>query len=601
VSPVNIGEMRVYPSVRPRLSAGVHDVELRQTIDQGGMVPSVTRHVDVTAPRFKLAPNEILSVFPPPNAVGAFETRLPQIALKRRTLPWERPSNDAPIATRPPWLALVVLADGEANFRSNVAIADAVPADVRARQGMTETGTCDVLEVSRTVVDKVFPREDELPLLSHVREVNLLDTEFATGDDDGFVAVVISNRLPQPGIRYGCYLISLEGRLAELPDPQPPVDDLGSPFVFPDKVAQFQEASFAHNRALGGMELGATREPRLPGAPVSAPAQASAWSKSRFATRATGAAELTVSGAGAAADPPVKQASFAGSFLFDAIDFSVIDVAGVALLRFPVLAHWSFTCDQGGDYQALMQALDVGLLGTVPPPAGERGADTPPAPQVTDTGHTVIEHLTRRGEPATAWYRGPLTPREVHRRAAGAPYHAADQARRIAEDGREDLSEAAAFEIGRLLAMAEPRFVAELQAWRRSGFSVRRAAALLDRLPGLHALGIDPARLARTLNLAVLDRVAGARAIGPTRPVDDVGPLLRDDDADAIAAGLDLDVRLVAEVLSDELTRSAIPPGAFEPQLSTGLEGVLGDAAALDGLLRTVDRTVERISKEGER
>lgn len=578
---VPIGTMKVYPSVRPALSAGVHDVEMRQTIDQGGTVPSVTRHVDVTAPRFKLAPNEILSVFPPPNALGMFETRLPQIALKRRTLPWERPSNEEPIASRPPWLALVVLADGEANFRSNVAIADALPADVRARLQVTETGTCDVLEVSRTVVDKVFPREDELQLLCHVREVNLLDTEFATGDDDGFVAVVISNRLPQPGVRYGCYLVSVEGRLAELPDPQPPVDDLGPPFVFEIDRAALQRASYADNPSLGGMALGATHEPIT--APFSALAQP--WSS---------AAGLVVP----AVDPQVQQASFAGSFLFDAIDFKTIEGIAVELVRFPVLAHWSFECEGAGDFQSLMQNLDVGLLGTVVAPAGEPGEQPVPPPQVTDTGHTVIEHLTRRGEPATAWYRGPLTPREVHRRAAGAPYHAADQARRLAEDGREDLSEAAAFEIGRLLALAEPRFVAEVQAWRRTGFTVRRASKLLDRLPGLRDLDIDAAQLARTLNIAILDRVAGADAIGPRVPVDDVGALLREDDAEVIAAGLDLDVELVAEVLSDELTRSAIAAGAFEPQAVTGLEAVLEDRQALDGLLNVVDRTVGRLADE---
>ncbi len=591
MSSVGIGEMRVYPSVRPKLSAGIHDVEMRQTIDQGGPVAPVTRHVDVTAPRYKLAPNELLSVFPPPNAVGAFETRLPQVALRRRTLPWERPSNDEPISTRPPWLALVVLADGEANFRSNVAIADAVPAAVRAQHQMNETGTCDVLEVSRTVVDKVFPREDELELLCHVREVNLLDTEFATGDDDGFVSVVISNRLPQPGTAYGCYLVSLEGRLAELPDPRPAVNDIGSSLIFDVDANVLQEASYAHNPALGGMQLGATSEPAPSAAPGGPARTDGPWSRS------AGLAELGGREASRPRrDAPVKQASYAGSFLFDAIDFTVVEGRAVELLRFPVLAHWSFTCDEGGDFQSLMGGLDVGLLGTVSPAPAEAGAQPPPVPQVADTGHAVIGHLTRRGEPATAWYRGPLTPREVHRREAAAPYHAADQARRIAEDGREDLSEAAAFEIGRLLALASPGFVAELHAWRRTGFTVRRAAVLLDRLPGLRDLGVNAAQLARTLNLAVLDRVAGADALGPAVPVDDVGPLLRDDDAEVIAAGLDLDARLVAEVLSDSLTHVAIAPGTFEPQVATGLDGVLADERALGGLLRLVDRSVERIA-----
>ncbi len=37
-----------------------------------------------------MPPEQILSSFPPANAEGAFGDRLPQIVLKRRTLPWER-------------------------------------------------------------------------------------------------------------------------------------------------------------------------------------------------------------------------------------------------------------------------------------------------------------------------------------------------------------------------------------------------------------------------------------------------------------------------------------------------------------------------------
>ena len=57
----------------------------------------------------------------------------------------------------------------------------------------------------------MFPTKDELPLLSHVRRVDLNDTELALGDDDGWMAVVLSNRLPQPGVRYQACLISLGG------------------------------------------------------------------------------------------------------------------------------------------------------------------------------------------------------------------------------------------------------------------------------------------------------------------------------------------------------------------------------------------------------
>ena len=50
--------------------------------------------------------------------------------------------------------------------------------------------------MTQTVVDKVFPTVEDLPLLVHVREVDLADTELANGDDDGWLAVVLANRLP---------------------------------------------------------------------------------------------------------------------------------------------------------------------------------------------------------------------------------------------------------------------------------------------------------------------------------------------------------------------------------------------------------------------
>ena len=238
-------EMRLYSSVRPALSAGRYELRLEQSIDQGGGIAPVDRHMEVAAPRFSLPGTEVQSVFPPPNATGAFDTRLAQIVLRRRTLPWERGADSAPVATRAPWLALVILTDGEANFLKGVSIADAMPADVRTALGVTETGTCDALEVSGTVVEKVFPREDELPQLCHVRRVNLDDTELATGDDDGYLSVVVCNRLPQQGQAYGAYLISLEGQLDVLPDPAPPADTLGTQRVYELDTSLLAAASLA--------------------------------------------------------------------------------------------------------------------------------------------------------------------------------------------------------------------------------------------------------------------------------------------------------------------------------------------------------------------
>ena len=85
------------------------------------------------------------------------------------------------------------------------------------------------LAVTETVVKKIFPCKDDLPLLAHVREVDVNDTELANGDDDGWLAVVLANRLPVfddaagKAVRYMACLVNLEGQLEALPKPLPPL------------------------------------------------------------------------------------------------------------------------------------------------------------------------------------------------------------------------------------------------------------------------------------------------------------------------------------------------------------------------------------------
>lgn len=142
-------------------------------------------------------------------------------------------------------------------------------------------------------------------------------------------------------------------------------------------------------------------------------------------------------------------------------------------LRLFCLAQWSFECLEGGDFESIMQALPnnggVAMLGM--PPALAQAPDSTGASgwkAALDTGHVPLEHLTREGERTIAWYRGPLTPVGVTRSNEG-PFHTSDQARRIdPETGLENLGYAAGFEIGRLLALGDPRFALDLLRWRRA-------------------------------------------------------------------------------------------------------------------------------------
>src|SRR5687767_10439754 len=131
---VERGKFFLYDSIVPALEAGAYTLRATVGLDTNGdgndegdlPVAPLDTHFNVTAPRFKLPPDQALLTFPPANSEGAYEARLPQIVLKKRTLPWDR--RAAPVGTvirgqaveqRTPWMALVVIAEGEGQLVHN--------------------------------------------------------------------------------------------------------------------------------------------------------------------------------------------------------------------------------------------------------------------------------------------------------------------------------------------------------------------------------------------------------------------------------------------------------------------------------------------------
>src|SRR4029077_6124158 len=122
-----------------------------------------------------------------------------------------------------PWLALVLIAEGEGSLLSDVPVADCTTSGTAlADPSDVDVPKATSLEIPESVVTKVFPALEALRSLVHVREVDLNDTELALGDDDGWMAVVLCNRLPQANTSYSACLINVEGQYGELP-PNPPV------------------------------------------------------------------------------------------------------------------------------------------------------------------------------------------------------------------------------------------------------------------------------------------------------------------------------------------------------------------------------------------
>ncbi len=625
---VSPGAFILHDAVRPAVPDGAYQLTVTQHLNPPGQsVDALTKYLIVTGPRFTLPPDQPLSFFPPQNATGTFSTRLPQIVLRRRTLPWERRIDQSEPDL--PWLALVVLADGEGQLTTGQPVDTTGLPDPDLR----DSDTRDVLTVTERVVQQVFPAKQDLPWLCHVREVDLADTELALGDDDGWLAVVLANRIPQAGVHYTACLVSLEGHGGDLPAVDPPVTSFGRTTVYTAaeinaaaalqrQSETFIDAAFtgrpggskaAATPAASGSEAAGAAEPEVPVTLVGTrpPATKPPVSRDAWSAPALPAAVTAGQQAGTTVKGLVTGTSSVTGL---SVNQAFIDPEA-RLVQFTVLKHWSFTCGDGGDFESLVRGLDDGMLGTLPapgPPPTTPGTppgppSTRPDPVVTDTGHVQTAAVSRRGDPGRAWYRGPFTPRQILRTEPDDSgllplIHAADQARRVGPDGLEDLSLAAAFEIGRLLAVSQPAVVAGLLGWRQGGYGAARVRGILN-VPGslqgrlLQVLkenrGVFSAGVAATLLGSLGSN--GAERLGPVRPLAKPGPDLGGGDlASVVAKGFGLEQGQVSAVLAAGPGAQGLDPSVTATQLPARL-GELSPAdfaAARAGLAARVTSLV---------
>lgn len=627
-----LGHFVLHSNVLPPVTAGNYELEAEQSGTPFD-VHTEQAHVSVTSPRYTMPTDQILSTFPPANADGAFGDRLPQIVLKRRTLPWERNPAGAVGVSTTPWLALVVVAEGEAELQTGKPVADCVTPDTALLEPTdrdTEQG--NYLAVTESVVRKIFPTAEDLPLLTHVREVDVADTELAGGDDDGWMAVVLANRLPVFDdtnglpVRYLACLVNVEGQLEALPPPSQPVNTFvfelaadyrylaeadahpdtwvtgGAPSIRADLLDDVGpiEPGAAHSEAGAAVRTGrAVSESRLPsiGAALDG-ANARSTSSSQWETAPSVTDQVT--SAAFATDAPERVRHTMSIGFHYPIEVSVIE----PVLRFPVLAHWSFTTSEGATFETLMQGLDVGLIGTTPAP----DPAAPPRPATSDvvaTGHVRLDHTTRRGDATSAWYRGPLVPHPTARTGPDGRLplaHSADQLRAVVPDGLEDVGVAAAFEIGRLLALSQLSVTAGLLRFRKDHFGIARIREAVETyVPFEFGDHIDEVvDLGHLVSTMFLDSLAGdpVKVAGPRRPIADPGRPIPELDGlsqnrlDAVVAGgLGIDLGK----LRKQSEAVGVVAALVDTQVPVQRTAELGDAA-VTRLTESLDSMVRRVA-----
>ena len=458
-----VGEYRLFDRVLGPLTAGKYKLEIEQTV--GAEEGTVSRYFNVTGPRWGLEATEVHAVYPPRNEQNATtDSHVPFITLQRRSLPWERDllldgesildyrtyAQMTDVARKYPWMALLIFKEDELMNGDQLGVfkGDEGLCLVNSKNGIPgifahwnqskrdafgidssmDEMTVDAIRVRTSTLRSIAPTLEEVLLLAHARQVNPQDKEQCGSDEDGWFSVVLGNRVLKPDQKYHACLVSLEGRLSEniLPT-NPPI------------VRKF------------------TR------------------------TTANKAAAMLMANVGL---PPIKSNEKAPKEVKGGGGFTPINTPNV-YTNLVLLHHWSFNSSQtNGDFQSRMENLKVRVESSTRSSVND--GDIIPINDVDATKDTIeplllgtdsVPGLTANSYLSTTMhgsdglsedvlYRGPLVAFSEQRSIRDLPYANSDAALAIIQElGIWDISHASAFELGRLLALGDGKFMKAMKAW----------------------------------------------------------------------------------------------------------------------------------------
>lgn len=226
-----MGQMCFAESCLPLLQSGEYQLTAWMDGKELGKSQVSSQTVEVKGPRFTLNPEDILGVSPAPGVKGNYETVLPQVTLRRKSLPWERSIHpcgltavrgDGKAKKENPWLYVFLLAGDEIVPVQAMAAKEVIapPKDVffphLTLEGEEGEELVSYIDVDAGLFESIFPGEEELCYLAHARKKGEGNANRAVKNQtqEDWYSVVMGNRLPQgdsQGLINSAYLVSVEG------------------------------------------------------------------------------------------------------------------------------------------------------------------------------------------------------------------------------------------------------------------------------------------------------------------------------------------------------------------------------------------------------
>jgi hypothetical protein len=432
---VKAGQIQFVESCHPPLLAGEYAVSMRQQIKESkeALVPwnsdpyASELAFSVDAPRFTLNPGDIHSVYPPVNETGRFDQALPHVVFTRRTLPWERKLDGIPPQlgeSFPPWLALLLLQEEELYALDDRGEIRSLPVLSQTQESLLHALSKDVL-VPDVGQDGAGNRNGPHDVIRRQKwERERWRYEGAQGEAKSCLAIDL------PAVLFK----ALAPRKTDLPF-----------------LAHVRQVDTGNKEVLSFNDRG--------------------WFSLVIGNR-------------------LPQAEKGHRLLLISLegwqDCLKDDWALAAnqKVRLAVLGSWTFTCEGSNDFKGTMDRLNFGSQ--VPAPQArqrlpESGFRLPYKPYnkassaaddlvnaAYSRGYSAFDHAMRQGEQIVSWYRGPLVPLSYNKPAQiQESVSCADEFLRYDPDtGMFDVTYAAAWQLGRLLALQNQAFALALDRVR---------------------------------------------------------------------------------------------------------------------------------------
>ncbi len=389
----------------PPMVAGEYTLDVTQNIVKGGSsVQDVSKKFDfaVDAARFALNPTDIYSVYPPANQYGNYSESLPHIVFSRRTLPWER------------------TLDGE------------LPLFLRAtsEEKKSPAATPPIPWMALILFD-----EDEMKTLkiktSTVADVIQVNTSKEVTRPEIYLEGAGGNDalelMPWETENEGCYTIDISKEQFETHIPSKE----GLSYL-----AHAKEVSVNNKDQAGITDV-----------------------------NSDGAGVFAVM-VGNRLPSPGKQhtailVSLEGyqDYLSDAK--SKKSIPNGNKVRLVVLAHWNFSSSGDATFLQLVDGLDTKAMRI------ERDNEAAELVPFFESGYAPLAHRTRKGASMLSWYHGPFSPKMTVARSKSISFASSDAALRYDRNtGFFDVSFAAAWQLGRMLALQNQEFAKAMLGWR---------------------------------------------------------------------------------------------------------------------------------------